>query len=183
MNILELLLGQLPEAAYFALFIILVRQIKVKRLLFISLSSIEYILLLILFPYNIWSHVLYFAMTYVILKMLYKERALITDIFTLAIASLFMMVISIPLYLVIHAFSLHILIGNVIQKLILFLVLYLLRNKLVNIQRLYKKFWNRNDKVPKRMKSTTFRVLNVIVFNFMFYIINIILVFCLLIRR
>lgn len=66
---LQLLLGQIPEAIYFALFIILTKSYKNKRILFIVLSIIEYILLLNLFPYSTWSHISYFALMYVIMNM------------------------------------------------------------------------------------------------------------------
>ena len=173
MNFAEILLGQLPEALYFAIFIILSKKLKIKRTLFIVLNVIEYILLLNVFPYNLWSHVLYFIISYIILKLLYKERAQITDVFTLGIASLLMIIISIPTYFVVSAFTTYTIIGNIIQKLVLFIALYLLRKQLPKIQNVYKKFWNRNDKIPKHMKSTTFRALNVVIFNFMFYTINI----------
>ena len=45
MDLLELMLGQIPEAIYFALFIILTKELKEKRILFIILMIIEYILL------------------------------------------------------------------------------------------------------------------------------------------
>ena len=54
----------------------------------------------------------------------------------------------------------------------MFIVIFILRNKLPNINKLYIKLWNRNDNVPKKMKSTTFRALNTVVFNTMFFIIN-----------
>lgn len=39
----------------------------------------------------------------------------------------------------------------------MFSFVLLFRNKLYNIQKLYKKLWNRNDKKPKKIKYTTFR--------------------------
>lgn len=58
MNVLEILLGQIPEAVYFSLFLIFTKEIKEKRILFTSLMIIEYLLLLYVFPYSIWSHIL-----------------------------------------------------------------------------------------------------------------------------
>ena len=48
------------------------------------------------------------------------------------------------------------------------------RNK---IQGVYKKVWNRNDATKKKIKSTTFRCLNLVVFNIMFYVINLGLIY------
>lgn len=42
---LQLLLGQIPEAIYFALFMILTKSYKNKRALFIGLMTGEYIFL------------------------------------------------------------------------------------------------------------------------------------------
>lgn len=183
MNFVAILLGQLPEAIYFALFMILSKKLTTKRLLYTIIMILDYILLFSIFTFNLWSHVLYFILSFVTLKLLYKNRAQITDVFTLGIASLLMIIISIPVYFIASAFTTYTIIGNIIQKILLFLALYLLRNKLPKIQNLYKKFWNRNDKIPKKMKSTTFRALNVVIFNLTFYIIHIFLVYCLIVRR
>lgn len=183
MNFIEILLGQLPEAIYFALFMILSKGLKTKRTTYIILSCIYYLILLNAFPYNTWSHVLFFIFTYITLKYLYKERSQITDVFTLGIASLLIVVISILIYFILSKFTAYIILGNIVQKIILFSVLFLLRNQLPKIQGLYNKLWNRNDKIPKRIKSTTFRVLNVVTFNFMFYVINIFLLYCLFIKK
>ena len=83
MNWAEILLGQVPEALYFALFIILTKKLTTKRFLFIVSTILEYILLMYAFPYDIWSHILYFIATYLILKLFYEDKCNITDIFTL----------------------------------------------------------------------------------------------------
>lgn len=164
---LEILLGQVPEAIYFALFMIFTKRLDKKRGLFITLMVIEYILLFIP-ALSIWSHILYFMMSYIILKLLYKEKSQITDIFTLGIASLILMSISVMWYGIIYFTIKNIIICNILAKLCLFAFLLIFKNKLPKIQNIYKQLWNRNDKLPKRMKSTTFRCINVILFNVMF---------------
>lgn len=170
MNWAEILLGQIPEALYFALFIILTKKLTTKRFLFIVSTILEYILLMYAFPYDIWSHILYFIATYLILKLFYEDKCNITDIFTLGIASIVVMICSFITYMIC---GLDMLIGNIVNKSLLFIFLFIFRNKLCKIQHMYKKLWNRNDNVKKKIKSTTFRSLNVVIFNFMFYIINI----------
>lgn len=172
MNVLQLLLGQIPEAIYFALFMIFTKRLDKKQILFTILMIIEYILLFNFTPVTIWSHISYFIITYIILKILYHEKSQITDIFTLGIASMILMIISGICYFTLSTFITNIIIGNAIQKLLLFIVLYFISDKLYKIQNTYKKFWNRNDKIPKPMKSTTFRCINLILFNIMFFIIN-----------
>lgn len=171
MNILEILLGQIPEAIYFALFMIYTKRLDKKRGLFVMLMIIEYILLFIP-TLSIWSYILYFVISYIILKLLYKEKSQITDIFTLGIASLILMVISAIWYGIIYFTIKNIIVCNVLAKSSLFIFLYIIKSKLPKIQNVYKLLWNRNDKIPKHMKSTTFRCINVILFNFMFFVIN-----------
>lgn len=171
MNILEILLGQIPEAIYFALFMIYTKRLDKKRGLFVMLMIIEYILLFIP-TLSIWSYILYFVISYIILKLLYKEKSQITDIFTLGIASLILMVISAIWYGIIYFTIKNIIVCNVLAKSSLFIFLHIIKSKLPKIQNVYKLLWNRNDKIPKHMKSTTFRCINVILFNFMFFVIN-----------
>ena len=54
MKLYQLLLGQIPEAIYFALFMMLVKNIKEKRILFIVLMILEYVFLKYFLVYNIW---------------------------------------------------------------------------------------------------------------------------------
>ena len=59
MNYLELFIGQIPEAIYFALFIIVGKNLKKKRFLFTALMILEYFILTRIFVYNIYLQVLY----------------------------------------------------------------------------------------------------------------------------
>lgn len=177
MNTLEILLGQVPEALYFAIFMILTKRLTTKRLLFTSLMIIEYILLFSIIRYSTWSHVFYFGISYLLLKILYKEKCQITDIFTLGIASVSMMIINIVSYGLFC--NINYLTALIVDRLLMFILLFCIRKHLYKIQNMYKKFWNRNDKVPKLMKSATFRCINLVVFNIMFYIINAFMIYCL----
>ena len=94
MNILIVVLGQLPEAIFFALFMILAKNIKKKRLLFTGLMCLEYVLIMMLFQYNWLFHIIYTIMTFLTLKVLYKENAQITDIFILMISYIILIVTS-----------------------------------------------------------------------------------------
>lgn len=175
---LEILLGQVLEAIYFALFMIFTKRLDKKRGLFITLMVIEYLLLLNVSPFSTWSHILYFAISYIILKILYKERSQITDIFTMGIASIIIIIVSSICYAIFNLTIKNIMICNITAKIILFFILFIFKNRLHNIQKLYKNLWNRNNK-PKKVKSATFRCINVIIFNFMFYILNAVMLYCL----
>ena len=96
-NILELLLGQIPEAVYFSLFMIFTKQLKEKRLLFTIIMILEYVLIQRVIHFNIWLHIIYTIFVYLILKLLYKDKAQVTDIFTFTISSMLLILIDIPL--------------------------------------------------------------------------------------
>lgn len=168
MNILEIILGQLPEAVYFAIFMILVKGLKEKRFIFTISMVIEYLLVLNILPYSIWSYVLYFILSFLLLKILYKDKSNVTDIFTMGIASISLVITS--------ALSYFITLGNmisctIVNRIILFVMLYVFRHKLYHINKLYNRLWNRG-KHSYKMKSTTFRALNLVIFNLSFVIIN-----------
>lgn len=170
---LNLLLGQIPEAIYFALFMIYTKQLKEKRILYIILMTFEYILLTQCIKYNVWLQILYTFVSFLILKILYKQKAQVTDIFTFTIASIFLIISSAVMYYIVY-FTFHNMVGYVIlNRIVIFALLFIFKNKLNKIQLLYKKMWNRNDNIKKKMKSTTFRALNIVIFNIIFYVINI----------
>ena len=168
---LEILLGQIPEAIYFTLFMIYTKQLKEKRLLFVLFITIQYLLLLNIIPaYSIYSRIGFFITTYVTLKFLYKEKSQITDIFTLTISSIILIIFNIIGSIL---FSFNYLLAVIIIRILMFSFLFFFKKKLYKIQKMYKKIWNRRDKSQARIKSLTFRSLNLIIFNVMFYIINI----------
>lgn len=175
---LEILIGQIPEAIYFSLFMIFAKNLKSKKISFSVLMVIEYLLCLNFMPYDMVSHVLFFIMSYLTLKILYKEKSQITDIFTLGIASIVLIIINLILYFSIYNVINNYIVYVTIDRMFLFIFVFLLKNKLNFIQNIYKKYWNRNDKIKKKMKSTTFRCLNLVFFNLMFYIINIAMLYC-----
>lgn len=170
--LLNMLLGQIPEAIYFSLFMIYTKQLKEKRLLYIVLMIIEYILLIQIFPFNVWFQILYTFISFLILKLLYKEKSQVIDIFTFSIASIVLIFTSAVMYLISHNTYHNTYISSLLHKIILFIFLFVFKNKLYNIQKLYKKIWNRNFNKTYKIKTTTFRALNVVAFNIMFFIIN-----------
>lgn len=168
---LQLLIGQIPEAVYFSLFMIYTKQLKEKRILFISLMIIEYLLLKYFLTFNIWFQILYIVLMFIDLKLLYKNKTQITDVFTFAIASILIMIVSAFVYFILGFLIKDFAILGLISRVLLYVILFIFKNKLCNIQKLYKKMWNRNDNVKKIIKSATFRCINIIAFNTMFYAI------------
>ena len=60
----------------------------------------------------------------------------------------------------------------IFNRIIIFTFIFILNKKLYKIQNIYKFLWNRNDRIKKKIKSTTFRALNIVVFNISFVLIN-----------
>lgn len=143
----------------------------------------EYLLLKHFIEFNIWFQIAYTIIQFMLLKILYKEKVQITDIFTFAIASVILMLFCISLYFIVWKTINNYMVYVILNRICIFLFLIVFRKKLPKIQKLYKKLWNRNDTVNKKMKSTTFRALNLVLFNIMFYVINICLTFTLFIGR
>lgn len=167
---LELLIGQIPEAIFFSLFMIYAKGLKEKRILFIILMVVEYLLLKYSFQYNWLFQIGYMITTFLTLKVLYKEKSQITDLFILLIAYIIMIITSV---ICVFIFKNNMIIISISNRILIFTLLFLLKNKLIAIQKIYKKFWNRNDKSHLKIKSTTFRALNITIFNLIYVIINI----------
>lgn len=168
---MELLLGQIPEAIFFALFMIYAKGIKEKRILFTILMIIEYLLLINIFPYNWLFHISYMITTVLTLKILYKEKSQITDIFILLIAYIFLGISCVIPYFIIWKTINNYLVYVILNRIIIFTFLFTLNYKLLNIQKVYKTTWNRNDKIKRIIKTTTFRALNLVIFNITFCLI------------
>lgn len=169
MDILQILLGQLPEAIYFTLFMIFAKNIKEKRILFTILMIVDYFLLKYSFKFSAYFHTLYVVTTFLTLKVLYKEKSQLTDIFILLISYIILIVISAITFIL---FGNNYIFACVINRLLLILFFVIFKHKLYNIQKLYKRNWNRDDNKPKKVKSATFRCINLVIFNIAFYIIN-----------
>jgi len=173
-NFLLVILEQVLEAIYFALFMIEGKGIKNKRLLFTAIMVAEYLMLKHFIKYNIWFQLSYTFMTFINLKVLYKDKAQVTDIFLFAVSSIILITVSFICGVVLFSKPNLYYIMLIVNRVLLFLILYLLKDKIKTIYFSTIKYWNRNpdDKKPK-IKSLTLRNISVIVFNLMFYFINI----------
>lgn len=179
MEILEILLGQIPEAMFCALFLIYTKELRENKLIFTIFMIVEYLLLKYSFPFNSWFHILYIALTFVTLKVIYKEKSQITDTFIMLMAYLVIIIISVPCFFL---FKDNMIIANFINKTLLFTLLFIFRNKTKTLQKLYKNLWNR-PKVNTKIKSATFRSLNIVILNITFVVINICMAYAIFLRK
>ena len=166
-----LFLEKICEAIYFSIFIIYGKNIKEKRILFTAVMIFEYLILKYFISYNTWFQISYTFMSYLTLKIIYKEKAQITDIFLFASASIVLIILSILCGLILFNYQNLYLIMLIINRFLMFNFLFCFKNKIYLYYHKFIKFWNRN-KEPQKIKSLTLRNISIIVFNFMFYTIN-----------
>jgi hypothetical protein len=169
-GLINIIFGIIPEALYFTLFLIIGKGLKEKRMTFFVMMLAQYIIIKYFIQFDVWFQIIYTFMTFLILKVLYRDRAQITDIFLFAVASILLIVVSAASYIAVQYTFNNFIIAYVLNRILLFGILYVLRNK---IRIWYKKFvglWNR--KPNQKIRSLTVRNVSVIIFNVMFYIIN-----------
>lgn len=164
-------LVQIPEPVYFSLFLIIGKNIKEKRLLLTGIMIMQYLLLMHIFPYNVWFQIIYTFMSFVNLKVLYKEKSQVTDIFLFTAASILLILISAFCYGVFYATIKNYTIALIINRILMFVVLCFSKNKIRNIYKKFCSIWNRHNN-PKKIRSLTLRNISIIIFNLMFWLIN-----------
>ena len=171
-ELILLILEKVLEAIYFAMFLLIGKDIKNKKLLFIGIMVFEYLMLKSFIRYSVYFQVAYTFMTYVNLKVLYKEKAQITDIFLFTVGSLILIATSVLCYGIIY-FTIHEYVWVLlINRPLIFALLYLGRNKIPQIYKRFCSLWNRHN-IPNQIKSLTLRNISIIVFNLMFWLINV----------
>ena len=178
-----LILEKVFEAIYFSLFLILGKDLKEKRILFICIMIAEYLMLKTIIKYNIWFQILYTAFTYISLKVLYKEKAQITDAFLFMFSSIILIAICVFSFFVLQGWKdvTHYIFSLLLSRILMIIVLLTLGK---HIKTIYKKFyslWNKRQN-PK-IRSLTVRNISIILFNAMFYILNLIMGLYLIIGR
>ena len=171
-EIILLLLEKVCEAVYFSLFLIIGKNIKSKRLLLIGIMIFEYLALKHFIHFNVWFQLAYTFMSFVNLKVLYREKAQVTDIFLFMVASVILIFISAVVYMgFFFTIRKYYYIALIVNRIIMFSVIIFGR-KLISLK--YKDFcslWNRHNN-PNKIKSLTLRNISIIGFNLMFWLIN-----------
>ena len=170
--ILSLLLGVIPETIYTTLFLTYTKNLKEKKILLGILIAISYILCVMIIRFQILFYIVFLFIVYIILKLLYKEKTQIIDIFIIALAYLWMSILSfILMFCVKQDYSNYYLIC-VINKILLFMP-FIWKNKFNILYKKYCSLWNRNDKVKRPIKSITLRNISLILLNSFVFFLNI----------
>lgn len=175
-EVLRLLLTKVFEAVYFSTFLIIGKNLKHKRLLLTLIMIFEYLMLTTIIEYNVLFQLIYTFMSFINLKVLYKEKAQVTDIFLFTAASIVLIFISIFSYLVIYFTINNYFVALYLNRILIIIFMFLSKN---SIRKLYLKFislWNRHY-FKEEMKSLTLRNTSIIIFNLMFWVINLGMIF------
>ena len=139
----------------------------------------EYIMLTNLIKFNVLFQFLYTFMSYINLKVLYREKAQITDIFLFMISSIMLILISMFCGMFQIFFGIPYFYLLILNRILLFLILFWAKNKINETYKRYCLYWNKHNKSHK-IKSLTLRNISIIIFNLMFFIINIGLIYAIL---
>ena len=175
--IFSLIFGLIPETLYFTLFLIFAKNIKEKKIKLFLLISLSYILCITTIRYKLLLYVVFIFVIYGILKILYKKKAMITDIFLFAFSILYLSIVSYIFYKITINTNINDFLNYIIMRIFLFLPLILFKDKFYNIYKIYCRFWDRNDKENRPIKSITLRNISLTIINLLIILINFFIIF------
>jgi hypothetical protein len=164
------ILGLLPEIIYFTLFLIYTKKYKYNKFKLFVLLLIGYTLFEIIFPDNIYFQICFTLYVPLVLKLLYKDKFHISDIFIFVYASIILIIIT-CITAPISIISDNYWIGYIFDRIIMFGFLYLFRKKLNKVYKWIISQWNRNYEHPNKIKAITIRQICVISLNIMIFVL------------
>lgn len=170
--LLSIIMGLIPEVLYFTLFLIYTKKLNEKRLKLFLLISVSYFICILVQKLQILFYILLIALIYISLKILYKKKTQIIDVFIISLAYLWIAIISAVslLFLTDNQYSFYIL--YIISRILMFIP-FIFRNKFNILYKKYCKLWNRNDKEKRPLKSITLRNTSLILLNGFIFLLNI----------
>lgn len=166
----SLILAWFPEVIYFTLFLIFTKRYNYNRLKLFSCLLIGYVFLKICFPKNIYFQISYTLLVPIILKILYKNKFHISDIFVFVYASLILIFITIMTYPFALLFNNYVL-AFILNRIVMFSILFIIKNNLNKVYVWIISQWNRNYEKPNKIKSITIRQTCVISLNIMIFML------------
>lgn len=172
---LNIILGIIPEAIFFSLFIIFTKKYnhKIKNLVFTILMILGYIILKQLLPKNVYCQIIYILYVPLLMFLLYKNKFHISDIFVMSWASIFLTILTLIFLPIIKIFGQeNYLYIWIINRIFIFIPLIISKNTLNKIYKYFILQWNRNREKPNKIKALTIRNICVISLNISIFVIN-----------
>lgn len=170
--LISILFGLIPEVLYFTLFITYTKNIKEKRIKLFLLISIAYFLCMLIIQYEIIYYILFIVCVYAILKILYKDKTQIIDIFVFSLSTIYLTLLSYLGFIFFNDDLSNYYTLYIIARILLF-VPFIFKSKFNTLYKRYCKLWNRNDKEKRPIKSITLRNISLIIVNIVIFFMNI----------
>ena len=163
------ILGLILQPLYTCLLILYTKEVKNRRIYFIILNLIYYIIVqnTLTFRYGIVADLIYVVLMYLNLKILYNNKARITDLTTYIISDFVLGMLSMISYFI---FGMNF-IGLMSALMIPIILLIIFKSKLPIIEKFYNKFWNRK-KQKMKIKSITTRGISLCITVFLTLILH-----------
>lgn len=169
--LLTIFVGMLPEILYLTKFMEYCKRITEHRIKFFIFMTLAYILCILISQYKTLYYLVFIFLAYFIMKIIYKEKVQIIDIFVFSICLMYLTLISF-----ICAYFIKDDLSNYYTMLIInrvtLIIPFIFKDKFYILYDKYKKMWNRNDKEKRPIKSITLRNTSLILLNSFIFIIN-----------
>lgn len=169
--LISLLLGMFPEVLFFTMYLIYTKNIKEKRLKLFLLISIAYILCVMIIRHQVIYYIVFLFLIYLILKILYKKKTQIIDIFIINISFAYVALISSICFSFVNNNYILYYIMLVINRVLLFLP-FIFKKKFNYLYKIYCNLWNRTTDKNRPIKSITLRNISLILLNSLIFLIN-----------
>lgn len=170
--IISIFLCLIPEVLYFTLFITYTKNIKEKRIKLFLLISLAYILCMFIQRYKIFYYILFIVLIYLIMKVLYRKKTQIIDVFVVSIGLIYITLLSYFCYCFLNEDLSNYYFLMLIDRIILFLP-FIFKKYFNKIYKEYCRLWNRNDNEERPIKSITLRNISLVTINIAIFLMNI----------
>ena len=170
--LISIFCGMLPEVLFLTFFLICTKKLKRHKFLLFICILIAYILLILVQNYRTIYYICFITSLYAILKVIYRNKTQIIDVFIISIAFMYICLISFICSRFINENYLNYYLLSIIDRLML-LIPFIFKNKFNILYKKYCKLWNRNDKGKRPIKSITLRNISLITLNSFIFLLNI----------
>lgn len=165
-----ILLGIIPDSIFITFFILIIKQIKEKRIMLFILISLSYVICMVIKRYNIVYYTLFIVLIYFSIYLLYRDKSNITDTFLIGFLLLCMFVTSVIAYSFMGDNLENYYICLLLNK-ILLIIPFIFMKKIRTIYNKYNEYWNRNDNEKRPIKSISVRNISLILLNVLMFFI------------
>lgn len=171
--LISILLGVLPETLFFTLFFIFTKNIKERRIRLFLLIFLIHLVLILLNNYKVINYILFIVFLYISLKILYKKKTQIIDVFLISIAFIYVCLTSYICFKFVdnNVYTYYVML--IIDRLLLFIP-FIFKNKFNILYEKYCNLWNRNYEKKQPIKSITLRNISLISLNIFIFICDIV---------